>query len=469
MKKKMIRLGALRSWLLLLLFGIAGLAFVAGRMLDAGSIPSVYLSLLAAESGAVKDPGAVKEPEKAFPRITAHPYTAGLAFYPAGMIRPSWKTAGFPDLPGTLARALFSAWFQNRVVVPEGTGGRRLLAVPAGYTGVVVVLLPAVDAAALPARLGAALEGVFRRSLSDGPVLVLTGLTLGVILLAGLLLPVVWLRQPLERMAAAIRSGGNAVPRRMRPFAAAVSEFGGGVHSPAAETAGDSEPLLDRLLPLQRGFDYPGFNAAGFVVKKLRERKDCFDIFPLGDGRYAIYSGQVSGRGEETTLMTVRLASVVRAYCRSFENPGQVIYEVNRYFYHEADSTALNLFLGFYDPEKKELLFSQAGGLALYHFRTGEQRMQTYHQDILPAGLMDPELYREQLGYSRLEPATGDIVGLFSDGMLKLDAEKWQKSAEKIFLAEGPLGEKVLAYQQQVNGMADDGHVDDLMGLFLEI
>lgn len=469
MNKKTVKLLSMRSWLLLLLISVAVLSLAAGLLIGGRGIPADYRAVLAQELGKINNPDQPVASAELFSGTVAHPLTAGIAYYRKGVDKPLWQSGQPLNLSKGYRELLFSRWFQGSPVAPVEGNGARLLVLPVGSGAVLAVTLHPAENLNLLTRLRTAFSRLSALFIPDGLVLILLASVLTVSVLAALLLPVVWLRQPLSAIIDKMQGApAKKPPRRLRTYAAELEQLRAGEPG-SADTGKGPDDILEKLLPLQRGFDYQGFNASAFFIKRLDERKDYYDVFPLGDGRFAVFSGEVSGRGPVTSLLMVRLYNAVRAFCRAFDNPAEVLHEVNRFFYHETETTAFNVFLGYYNPGERELLFSQAGGLSLYHFRVADKEWQTYHQDILPAGLMDPDLYREQLGFSRLEPATGDIIGLFSDGMLKLDPDLWQKEAASVFLGEGPLGEKVLAYQQKVNGMTSGEHRDDLLGLFVEI
>jgi len=229
--------------------------------------------------------------------------------------------------------------------------------------------------------------------------------------------------------------------------------------------------VLEKMLPLKRGFDFAGINAGAFFVKVLEEKKDYYDLFRLDDNRIAIFMGEISGRGHDASMTTAKLYWTVRAYCRSFStNPALVLSELNRFFYTESGSTALNVFLGFYDTEDSSLVFSQAGGLSLYRFDSANGTTKKYHLDIPPAGLVDPESYKADLTFARLKLEKGQVIGLLTDGILKLENFKWEEAATKTFAVSQTLGERLISFQSQVErAVIKGGQRDDIAGLFIEV
>lgn len=228
------------------------------------------------------------------------------------------------------------------------------------------------------------------------------------------------------------------------------------------------EPVLDQLLPVRQGYDYPGIETGAFFLKRLQERKDFHDIFSLPDGRLCLFRGEVSGHGHEASVATARMALAAQAYSRSFSEPAMVIGELNTYFHAISGAIALNLFVGFLDVKKQELLFSQAGGLPLYRFRQGE--MTPFHLDIPPAGIIPPDMYRERLASGRLALVPGDLCALITDGILKVRNFDWEERAGSLLAGGGMIGARVIAFRNALGEAAESCALgDDIGALFFSL
>lgn len=235
-------------------------------------------------------------------------------------------------------------------------------------------------------------------------------------------------------------------------------------------TTPKKEETLEQLLPVKRGFNLSGINTGAFLVRGLEEKKDYYDIFSKNRHQHVIFLGEVSGHGHQTSMTLARFYWAVRAYSMSFSNPAMVISELNKLFKVENNLTGFNLFLGFLDLREGVLTFSQAGGLSLYRFFPEAGKTRKYHLDILPAGLIDQELYKEQLTFARLSPGPGEVFGLFSDGILKLEGFDWERAAENSLTGRANIGEKVIGFHRIVEEQARQaGMRDDVAGLFFEV
>ena len=234
--------------------------------------------------------------------------------------------------------------------------------------------------------------------------------------------------------------------------------------------AASVEPVLEQLLPVRQGYDFPGLDTAAFFIKRLEERKDFYDMFSLPDGRLCIFRGEVSGHGHEASVATARMAVAAQAFGRAFTDPARVVGEINRLFNSFYGTLAISLFVGFLDVSKKELLFSQAGGLPLFRFGEEAEGAIPFHLDIPPAGMIPQEMFKERLQSGQLKLESGSLFALLTDGLLKLHSFEWESRASDLLSGEKPVGEKIIAFRNEIVHEADEASLnDDIAGLFFQV
>jgi len=167
--------------------------------------------------------------------------------------------------------------------------------------------------------------------------------------------------------------------------------------------------LLPRSVPEVRGLEL-----AGICIPAIGVGGDYYDFLPLPDGRIGIVIADVSGKGIPAALLMAGLQGSVR----SLALPGVPPCDINRRLnemLHQSTSASryATLFFALYDPQDRSLHYSNAGHHPPMH--VGPRDTARLSQGGLPIGLMPGSLY----GEGRRELGVGDLVALFTDGVVE--------------------------------------------------
>lgn len=171
---------------------------------------------------------------------------------------------------------------------------------------------------------------------------------------------------------------------------------------------------------------------------------DYYDFLCYAPDQVGIAVGDISGKGISAALLMATIHSAVRAYEQEQlvsvsaaaaygttgrwpgavaqvapASPAQMLWLLNRHLYQSTQPEKYaTLFLGFYDGEKRQLTYSNAGHLApIILSRDGSVRR--LEAGGMVVGLFDNMEYEEET----VEFKPGDIFVAFSDGMTEPENE----------------------------------------------
>lgn len=147
---------------------------------------------------------------------------------------------------------------------------------------------------------------------------------------------------------------------------------------------------------------------------------DLFDVVALGDGRVAVFLGDVAGKGIGAAILMATAQTHLSASLRALKDPAAAVAEVNHYLCARvAQNKFISLWLGVFDPATRQVSFVDAGhGHWLVVERDGGGQANIRRIEAiggLPLGIeADGEYQAEQF---TLNP--GDRVVVFSDGVVE--------------------------------------------------
>lgn len=173
------------------------------------------------------------------------------------------------------------------------------------------------------------------------------------------------------------------------------------------------EALLPKALPAMKGFDLAAWARPASITGG-----DCYDIWPLHDGRLAVFLADASGHGLAAALVVSLTRTLVRALCDYTDKPGhpaEILRRVDERLTKDLEPTRfVTVFLGFVASDGTVQWQSAGQGPVLFR-RSSEATMEALPASVPPLNA-DREVVGE-LPALRLEPG-GSLV-LISDGILE--------------------------------------------------
>jgi serine phosphatase RsbU (regulator of sigma subunit) len=189
---------------------------------------------------------------------------------------------------------------------------------------------------------------------------------------------------------------------------------------------------------------------------------DFFDAIPLGDGRVALFVGDVMGRGVHAAAAMAQMRAAVRAYAAVDPTPASVMENLDRMFDQFPSDQLVTLVYLVADPAKEELVVTNAGHPPPVLLRADGSTEQLPFADGVPLGTFPAG--RKQ---STVPFCAGDTLLAFTDGLIERRAEDIDAGQERLLAALGVLADPDLsrALSRVVDEVRDPTRDDDVAAL----
>jgi len=172
--------------------------------------------------------------------------------------------------------------------------------------------------------------------------------------------------------------------------------------------------LQANLIPKQAPA-IPGFQMS-FVLRSARETSgDFYDFFPLNSGHFGILVADVVDKGAAAALLMAFGQTLLRTLAEKLpEHPDRVLNNVNQRMLSYTDASHfITVFYGILEPEKNELVYSNAGHNPAIHLKAGNGEMTLLKNTGMPLGLYDDQDWQQR----KIQLDPGDLVVMYTDGV----------------------------------------------------
>ena len=175
------------------------------------------------------------------------------------------------------------------------------------------------------------------------------------------------------------------------------------------------QQILPKSMP-----EIPGFDVIGWNRPAQQVGGDYFDFQKVGDGRWGLVVGDVTGKGMPAALLVSTVHSALRVLLDRMEIGPALIERLNRHIYESSSTNKfITMLLAFLDTDSGDLAYVNAGhnpGVLIR--RDGE--VAHLSSKGLPLGLLPESAYGS--ADLRLEP--GDLVCIYSDGITECESSE---------------------------------------------
>jgi sigma-B regulation protein RsbU (phosphoserine phosphatase) len=184
--------------------------------------------------------------------------------------------------------------------------------------------------------------------------------------------------------------------------------------------------IQNNLLP-NKNPTIPGFEVAGKSYAAREVGGDYFDFIDLGNGRWNIALGDVSGKGIAAALLMANLQATLRTQAQSNIFLVDSVAKTNRFLYFNTEANQFaTLFCGVLDAPAKTFTYVNAGHN--YPFLlTPAGQFQELHTGGLILGLLPEVSFAE----NKRQLSPGEILVIYSDGVTEAENELEDQFGEK--------------------------------------
>jgi len=161
----------------------------------------------------------------------------------------------------------------------------------------------------------------------------------------------------------------------------------------------------------------PTMELAAYYHTSRRAGGDYYDLFPLPEGRWGIFVGDVSGHGTPAAVLMAVTHTIAHTYPGPPTPPAKMLEHLNYHLatrYTTTSDSFVTAFYGVYDPATRELLYASAGHNPPRLKRCREGTLASLNGvNGLPLGIRIPGNYEECPVL--LDP--GDQIVFYTDGV----------------------------------------------------
>ncbi|MCU1260429.1 MAG: Serine phosphatase RsbU, regulator of sigma subunit [Bryobacterales bacterium] len=167
--------------------------------------------------------------------------------------------------------------------------------------------------------------------------------------------------------------------------------------------------LFPQTLPFIKTLEY-----AGICIQARQVGGDYYDFLDLGQDRFGLVIGDISGKGIAAALLMANLQANLRSQCAiALDKPQRLLRSVNQLFYENSiESAYATLFFAEYDDKLRRLRYVNCGHLSALLLRT-DNTIEKLDSTSTVLGL-----FREwdcSIGERLL--FSGDTLVLYTDGI----------------------------------------------------
>ena len=224
-----------------------------------------------------------------------------------------------------------------------------------------------------------------------------------------------------------------------------------------------AERLQHAVLPdLSEGV--PGWELASYYSPAGRTEVggDFFDALDLGEGRLAMFVGDVMGRGVAAAAAMAQTRASIRAFIAVDPTPAVVLKQLDLLFTTYGMTQLVTMIYMVLDPARNELVAANAGHPPPVILRADGRAEQLPFANGAPLGV--PSEQRESVS---LELHAGDTVMAFTDGLIERREEDIDKGQRRLLEQVPELGRSSLeeALPLIIEAVRDHTREDDVAAL----
>lgn len=167
--------------------------------------------------------------------------------------------------------------------------------------------------------------------------------------------------------------------------------------------------LFPQSFPPLRTLDY-----AGVCIQARQVGGDYYDFLNLGQERFGLVLGDISGKGIAGALLMANLQANLRSQrIIALDDPRKLLRSVNQLFYENtADSSYATLFFAEYDDQTQRMRYVNCGHLSGLLLR-GDDRVERLDSTCTVLGL-----FKEwDCSFGECQLFSGDSIALYTDGV----------------------------------------------------
>lgn len=175
------------------------------------------------------------------------------------------------------------------------------------------------------------------------------------------------------------------------------------------------QSFLPLKMPVGNGIEF-----AAVCKPALETGGDYYDFIEIDDNQLAVTIGDVSGKGIEAAFYMTFTKGVLHALCHNNISAADILARINSLFLKNArKGTFISLIFGVIDHKESSFRFARGGHNPLLYFSAEEGSVKEYRPSGIGLGMAGDDLFRENITESVIHLKPGDLIVLFTDGVVE--------------------------------------------------
>ena len=168
--------------------------------------------------------------------------------------------------------------------------------------------------------------------------------------------------------------------------------------------------------------EVPGIELGGICIPAKEVGGDYYDYLLQEDGRLDLVIADVSGHNVGAALIMAETRTMIRSRRGNLNSPQQILCELNQVLYEDLTRAELfiTLFYLQYQPDTHQIIFASAGHSPTLLWKAETKQCLRLDPEGLIIGVREDFPYEEE----SLELAEGDILLLYTDGLIEAENER---------------------------------------------
>lgn len=163
--------------------------------------------------------------------------------------------------------------------------------------------------------------------------------------------------------------------------------------------------------------DIPGYEIAHTWQSAREVGGDFYDFLHLADGRWGLLVGDVADKGVPAALFMAISLTLLRTSVQNYTLPDAALQRANQLIgANNSTDMFVTVWYGILDPVEHVLDFANAGHSLAWLVRGSNGEISRLRSSGIPLGILDSA----GIGHSRVALELGDVVVLYTDGIIDL-------------------------------------------------
>ncbi len=165
--------------------------------------------------------------------------------------------------------------------------------------------------------------------------------------------------------------------------------------------------------------EVPGIELGGICIPAKEVGGDYYDYLLHEDGRLDLVIADVSGHNVGAALLMAETRTMIRSRRGHFNNPQEILCELNQFFYDDLTRAELfiTLFYLQYRPETRRIVYASAGHSPSLLWQANTKQCIRLDPEGLIIGVKEEFPYEQE----SLTLETGDVLLMYTDGLIEAE------------------------------------------------